>query len=113
MAPVLRPVPLAVAIEAVRSRIAAGFILHDPAGCYTVGRASSWRYPDGCLALLAHTPRADHGREAWGLDDLDRRGDLYGTAAARAFVAAVGPDAAVASLNRTERPWGSPLGDEE
>ncbi len=109
MLPIIRPIPAPLAVEAVRSRIAGGEILH-PDGRYTVGHAVGPTHPHGCLALLAHTQRADHSREAWGLDDLDKRGDLYGAAAARAFVDAVGPEAAVASLARTERPWGAPLG---
>lgn len=81
------------AVERTRRHIAAGRIVHDPDGCYTVGHYTDAGHPWGCLALLAWTGRADHGRERIGIEDPESpSGDWlpFGTGAARAFVDAVG-----------------------
>lgn len=95
-----RPVPLRPslarwsAVERTRRHIAAGHIVHDPDGCYTVGRYVDVAHPWGCLALLAWTDRADHGREAIDIADPDWP-EPFGVGAARAFVDAVGVDRAL------------------
>ena len=94
--PVVRPIPASVAVSAVARRVCHG-VLHDPAGCYTVGPfvipAKPW---GGHFALLAHTDRADHSREqVWTTDEGDRP-----EKAATAFVATIGTEAAWAACRR-------------
>jgi hypothetical protein len=62
-ATVRRPAPASIARIAVAQRLIFG-VLHDPAGCYTVGpyRDASVHW-GGNFAVLAHTCRADHSRE--------------------------------------------------
>jgi len=100
--PVSRPFPVSVAVSAVARRAVHG-VLHDPAGCYTIGPVIVPSMPwGGHFALLAHTPRADHSRErVWTTDETDRP-----EKAAGAFVAAIGPDAAMAACRAyDERHW--------
>lgn len=88
LAPVARPVSAWRAVEAVRRVIVTGGIVHAPSGLYTVGRYGV----SGCFAVLAHTWRADIGLERIGIGDAP--GMMFGEGAARAFVAAVGPESA-------------------
>lgn len=102
LAPVIRPLPAFVAVDRVSARIMAGAILHDPEGRYTVGH-----YTDpGSYALFAWTDRADHSREkVWTTDECCPEGRY--TLAARAFVAAVGTEAALAACGAADErgPW--------
>lgn len=101
--PVRRPYPAAAAVEAVARRAYHG-ILHDPEGRYSVGRTvvSSMPWP-WAFALFAHGPRADHSRErVWTWDDGHDREEQ----AARAFVDAIGVDAAMAACRAyDEKYW--------
>lgn len=103
LAPVRRSYPVSIAVDAVARRALFG-ILHDPAGCYTVGPVVVPSMPwGGHFALLAHTPRADHSREqVWTTDEDDRPAK-----AARAFVAAIGADAAMEACRSYDarHPW--------
>ncbi len=89
--PVRRAFPVSIARDAVAARCLFG-VVHDPAGCYTVGPFvipnQDWQ---GAFALLAWTGRADHTRERVITTDEDDRPAL----AARLFVDAVGADAAM------------------
>lgn len=69
------------AIDAVALRATTG-IVHDPGGCYTIGPT----IPSGALALLAHTPRADHSQESTWTSPR---------AAATAFVEIIGAEQAM------------------
>ena len=103
LVPVRRSWPVSIARDAVVLRILRGAILHDPEGCYTVGPTVPvkphrvWG-TDGHYGLHAHTCRADHSREmVRGPDDEDPIGQV-----ARAFVVAVGSDAAMEACRHAD-----------
>ena len=102
LVPVSRPAPAAVVVSLVADRIMHGAVLHDPAGCYTVGHA---QHP-GWYALYAWTDRADHSREKVWTDAEPCPEGRY-TLAARAFVDAIGEGPALAAVRRYDERTGS------
>ncbi len=94
--PVIRPAHPGIAQIAVAQRIVHG-VLHDPAGCYTVGPytdvTNCW---GGAFAVLAHTDRADHRHECvFNADQDDRIED-----AAAHFVDIIGAGPAIVACHR-------------
>lgn len=102
LAPVRRPlIPAFVAVDAVAVRIMEGAILHDPAGCYTVGEVHGYQTGAGAYALYAWTDRADHSRERVWTNAIPEVEPRY-TLAARAFVSAIGAEAAMAACQQAD-----------